>query len=102
MRIDIRDPIAHVTELPAAFAKRQAIQLQMIVRVDQARKQPIALQVDDRIFRSGIHGRRPDLRASDPQGADFAAAELRIDERQSGAHGIPRVLPSRPNEQHDG
>ena len=69
------------------FGARQAIELQMIVRIDQARQHAIAIEVEDRIVGIGIRAHGGDARADDAQAGDFAAAQLSVDQGDTGRRG---------------
>jgi len=53
-RIDIADPVLHMTIVFAGVETRQAVELQMIVRIDQSREHAIALQIDHPVAVDGI------------------------------------------------
>ena len=50
-RIDVGDPIACVSIELVKIGACQTIELQVVMRIDEARQHPVALQIDDRIGR---------------------------------------------------
>ncbi len=89
-RIDVRNPFAYVTIGLTECGPRQAIELQVVVRIDETRQHTIALEVDYRVARKRVLAQRRDAWTHDAQAGDLSIAQFGIEERDPGRRSDAR------------
>jgi hypothetical protein len=84
---DLRNPFPHVAKPRAMVERRETVELQVVVGVDQARQQSIAREIHDPVRRLRVAAHRRDPRFDHPHRGCSAIArrhpERRIDEGDS-------------------